>query len=114
MMFLWQKQAARKSILSWVGTDRVCRIERGGRNDIYNDTVNIDIGLDQCDLQSSAGGEHPDARGKCKTHRSDEPLAEETQSLGRIFGRHLWSLSITREYNLNFVHEDPRNSWFLG
>jgi hypothetical protein len=33
-MFLWQKQAARKSTLSWRGTAMICRMEGGGRNDI--------------------------------------------------------------------------------
>lgn len=30
-MFLWQKQAARKSIRSWVGTARTLRMEGGER-----------------------------------------------------------------------------------
>lgn len=34
--FLWQKQAARKSILSCVGTDITLRIEGGGRCDIFD------------------------------------------------------------------------------
>ena len=33
-MFLWQKQAARKSILSCVGTDISCRRPGGAKNDI--------------------------------------------------------------------------------
>lgn len=34
-IFLWQKQAARKSILSCVGTDMSWRMPGGGRKDIY-------------------------------------------------------------------------------
>ena len=34
-IFLWQKQAARKSTLSWVGTEMSCLIAGGGKNDIY-------------------------------------------------------------------------------
>ena len=34
--FLWQKQAARKSILSCVGTDITLRIEGGERCDIFD------------------------------------------------------------------------------
>ena len=33
-ILLWQKQAARKSTLSWVGTEISCRIAGGGKNDI--------------------------------------------------------------------------------
>lgn len=36
-MCLWQKQAARKSILSCVGTERTVRMAGGGRNDIYTE-----------------------------------------------------------------------------
>jgi hypothetical protein len=38
-IFLWQKHAARKSILSCVGTARIFLMEGGGRKDIYDDLV---------------------------------------------------------------------------
>lgn len=38
-MRLWQKQAARKSTLSWVGTEISWRMAGGGRNDIFEISI---------------------------------------------------------------------------
>ena len=43
-MVLWQKQLARRSILSCVGTERMRRIEGDGRNDICAAGISIGIG----------------------------------------------------------------------
>ena len=55
---LWQKQAARKSTLSWVGTEMSWRMAGGGKNDIFglmsetfrahNETTAYHHVLEQC------------------------------------------------------------------
>jgi putative alpha-1,2-mannosidase len=96
MISLWQKQAARKSILSCVGTESTFRIDGGGRWDICRRVCISIVSKDKQEVKDtrlSIEEVRPDAQDKCRNLLSGVPPVARTRYQDRIFCRHLWSLS---------------------